>query len=212
MEKAAGFGVTLDSAAAGTMLDYLDRLLEANQSINLTSVRDPDKGVARHLLDSLAIGLHLREAPPPRRVIDLGTGGGFPGVPIAVAWPRAEVHLVDATRKKVDAVRAIVQGLAIDNVRCHWARAGQRDALSDEAPPRAGLVAARAVGPLDSLLRDSHAWLEPGGCLVAWKSEVSAVEREAAARTASALRMESLPDLEYELGARRRLVRFRHGP
>lgn len=207
IEKAAGFGVALDPATPDAMLAYLDRLLEINRSINLTAVRDPIQAVERHLADSLAFGLHVAEEGPPVRVADLGTGGGFPGIPIALAWPLIEVHLVDSTRKKIDAVRGIVESLGIRNVRCHWARGG---ADGDPRPfPPVEAVVARAVGPLDALLAHSHAMLAPGGSLVAWKSEMPAEERAAAKVAAARLRMESLPDLEYSLGASRRLVRFR---
>jgi 16S rRNA (guanine527-N7)-methyltransferase len=209
VESAAGFGVALAIPGADALLAYLDGLLEANRAVNLTAVRDPVEAVRRHLADSLAFGLHVRDAGLPRRLVDLGTGGGFPGIPIAVAWPGVEVHLLDATRKKVDAVRGLVEALGIQNVRCHWLRAGQPDPAASGALPRADVVAARAVGPLDGLLRDSHDLLAPRGTLVAWKSDVPAEERKAAGRAAAALRMESLPDLEYELGAPRRLVRFR---
>src|SRR5688500_4604378 len=100
-ERALGLGAHLDDAAAGRLLAYLDGMLAVNEFLNLTGVRDPAEAFERHLLDSLAFGLHAAKAGPPRRVVDVGTGGGFPGVPIAVAWQSAEVHLIDSTRKKV---------------------------------------------------------------------------------------------------------------
>jgi 16S rRNA (guanine527-N7)-methyltransferase len=208
-EGARAFAVTLDAAAADTMLSYLDRLLAANETINLTAVRDPAAAVERHLLDSLAFGLHVREHGPPGTLVDLGTGGGFPGVPIAIAWPRAEVHLLDSTRKKIEAVRRIVEDMSLTNVRLHWGRGGSAEGLGDAAPPPVEAVLARAVGPLEEILSAAHPLLAPGGVLVAWKGDVPASEKDAASRAAARLRMESLPDLVYQLGAPRRLVRWR---
>jgi len=209
LDGARAFGASLEAAAAETMLSYLDRLLAANETINLTAVRDPAAALERHLLDSLAFGLHVRDQGPPRRVLDLGTGGGFPGVPIAIAWPAAEVHLLDSTRKKVEAVRSIVDEMALPNLSFHWGRAGTAGDQGAASAPRVDVVTARAVGSLEELLDAAHPLLAPGGVLVAWKSDVPETERDAGSRAAARLRMESLPDLEYQLGARRRLVRFR---
>jgi 16S rRNA (guanine527-N7)-methyltransferase len=201
---AARFSVQLAAEAADAMLAYLDRVLEVNRTLNLTAIRDPNEGLARHLLDSLAFGLHVAAERPPQRVVDVGTGAGFPGVPIAIAWPSARVLLVDATRKKVHAVAAIVEGLGLPNVSVRWSRADELRGVGADA------VVARAVGPVDSLLRASARLLAPRGCLVAWKSDrVPGPERHAGATAAVSAGMESLPDLEYELGAPRRLVRFR---
>jgi 16S rRNA (guanine527-N7)-methyltransferase len=200
--------IDLDPVTAGTMLAYLDRVLEVNRTLNLTAVRDPGEAVHRHLADSLAFALHVAEAGVPGRVVDVGTGGGFPGVPIAIAWPGCEVLLLDATRKKVDAVASVASDLGIRNVRARWSRA---ETLTDVAP--ADAVTARAVGPLADLVRRTRRLLAPGGCVVAWKSDVvPGAEREEAMVAARRAGMESLPDLVYELGARRRLVRFRRPP
>lgn len=203
--RAASLGVDLSAAAAETMLRYLERMLVVNESLNLTGVRDPEVAVERHLLDSLAFGMHVAGAGAPRVLVDVGTGGGFPGVPIAIAWPSAEVHLLDATRKKIDAVRELVDGLEIDNVHGHWARA---ESLRDL--PRADAVTARAVGPLAELLQRTNHLVARGGFIVIWKSDdVPAAERSDAARLLPRLGLESLPDIEYELDRKRRLVRYR---
>src|SRR5207344_571994 len=156
---------------------------------------------------SHVFGLHVRDHGPPKTVLDLGTGGGFPGVPVAIAWPALEVHLLDSTRKKVEAVRRIVDEMSLPNLRFHWGRAGAAGDQGAALAPRVHVVIARAVGSLEELLEAAHPLLVPGGVLVAWKSDVPAVERDAASRVAARLRMESLPDLEYQLGASRRLVR-----
>jgi 16S rRNA (guanine527-N7)-methyltransferase len=207
--RASRLGVRIDAAAAGTMLAYLDRLLEKNEQINLTGVRDRTEAVERHLLDSLAFGLHLAGSRPPRRLVDLGSGGGFPGVPIAIAWPDCEVHVVDSTRKKVEAVEGLARDVGIMNLRFHWGRGEDLGRPGGPLSKAADAVVARAVGTLAEIVGAARGLLAEKGCLVAWKSNVPAPERAAGLRSAAAARMESLPDIEYELDRRRRLVRFR---
>ena len=99
--KAKALGVAIDEQAADELLDYLDAMLQINEHINLTAVRDPEAAVVLHALDSLAFGL---TGLTPHHVLDLGTGNGFPGVGVAVLHPRATVNLMDKTGKKVRAI------------------------------------------------------------------------------------------------------------
>jgi 16S rRNA (guanine527-N7)-methyltransferase len=203
--RARNLSVDLPEAAAGTLLRYLDHLLEINQSLNLTGIRDPVVAIERHLVDSLAFGLHVALTAPPRVVIDVGTGGGFPGVPIAAAWPDAHVHLLDATRKKIDAIRTMLDDTGIANADAHWGRAESIRGL-----PRADSVVARAVGPLADIVTRASPLVARGGHLVVWKShDLPDSERRDAERLLQRLGMESRPDLEYELDRRLRLVRYR---
>ena len=206
-------GWDLPPAAVRVLLGYLEGLQEANARLNLTGVADPAEGVVRHVLDSLAVGLHLAAQPlpsPAAVVLDLGTGGGFPGVPVAVALPLAHVHLVDSRGRKVRAVRELCRLATIRNVTLHHARGAD---LAREAPALIGscqLVLARAVAALPALVAESSALLAPGGCLVCWKSDsLPAQEREAGARAAQRAGLEGLADISYETDRTSRLVRYR---
>ena len=93
-------------------------MLDENTRINLTGVRDREDAIVRHLVDSLSVvSVWHRIAGPtaPRRVLDVGTGGGFPGAVLAVAWPRTEVLLIDGTGKKIRAVARCLEAAGIDN-------------------------------------------------------------------------------------------------
>jgi 16S rRNA (guanine527-N7)-methyltransferase len=202
--------LSLGSEAAATMLAYLDRILVENESINLTAITDPAEAVTRHLADSLAFGLHVRDAAPPKLVVDVGTGAGFPGVPIAIAWPETELHVIDGTRKKVQVVERVLDELRIPNVSVHWGRAEDLGRSGDLLAAQADAVTARAVGPLAEILARSGGLLAPGGCVISWKSaQLPDDERRDAADAARRLRMESLPDCEYQLDRKGRLVRYR---
>src|SRR5215510_726345 len=125
VEGARALGVALDGAQAARLDAYLDAVLDVNRTLNLTSVRDRGDAVVRHLLDSLSVvpAWHALAGPaPPRRVLDLGTGGGFPGAVLAVAWPESRALLIDGTGKKARAVADCLARAGIGNAEALQAR------------------------------------------------------------------------------------------
>jgi 16S rRNA (guanine527-N7)-methyltransferase len=212
IEKAAAFGLELDSGRAAAMIRYLDALLALNEEINLTAVRDPSTAHVRHVVDSLAFALHARgESEPPRRVLDFGSGGGFPGVPIAIAYPEATVALLDGTRKKVAAVEKLRVKAGVANVRPIWGRGEDLAKRRDRMLYRAcDAVVVRAVGPLLEILGRAGPFVAVGGALVCWKSPTTSSEERAAADSEAArIGFEALPDMPYVSDAPSNLVRYR---
>ncbi|HED66502.1 MAG TPA: hypothetical protein ENJ09_13230, partial [Planctomycetes bacterium] len=100
---AAEIGAEVPAEGAERLLAYLDAMLEENRNVNLTAVRDPEAAVVFHALDSVAIAC-VEFDRPPREVLDLGTGNGFPGVAVACLLPDAHVLLMDRTLKKLKAI------------------------------------------------------------------------------------------------------------
>jgi 16S rRNA (guanine527-N7)-methyltransferase len=94
---------------------YTELLLETNQTINLISRKDTDQVYIRHILHSLSIA-KINDFAPNQRVLDVGTGGGLPGIPLAIMNPDTEFYLVDSIGKKVRAVEAMVEELGLTNV------------------------------------------------------------------------------------------------
>lgn len=149
--------------AADRLARFVAALLDENTRLNLTASRTP-QALWRHVADSLAL---LQFVPPAGlgRVIDVGTGGGLPGVVIACAAPSARVMLVDATQKKVRAVERIVQQVGLANVELRW---GRVEDLGADVSMRASFntVCARAVADVATLVgyagplmaRDATAW------------------------------------------------------
>lgn len=140
-------------------LDQLERyaglLLECNQRINLISRKDEENFWQSHLLHSVSILMRIPIAQN-LRILDLGTGGGLPGIPLKILRPDLSFTLLDATKKKVDAVQAIVEVLELGQVDTHWGRA--EDAGKDPVFSfQYDLVVVRAVASLGDLIK----WAKP---------------------------------------------------
>jgi 16S rRNA (guanine527-N7)-methyltransferase len=175
-ELAVRYGLPADAPARFEAL--LD--LVAAEPSAITSVRDPAEGVDVHVADSL-VALELAEVRAARRIADLGSGGGFPGLALAVALPDARVWLVESVARKGAFLGRAVERLALRNVAVVVARA--------EAWPAGigahDLVTARALAPLPVLIEYAAPLLAIGGQLVAWKGRVDPAE-EADGRAAAA--------------------------
>ena len=162
---------------------YVRLLLEANARLNLTRVVAPASVARLHVLDALA-ALPLLDAVAPRSALDLGSGGGVPGLVLALARPGMDWTLVDSVHKKADALRGFVQELGLPNVAVVAERAEVlgRGALRETFD----VVAARACAALPVLAEYALPLVRVGGMLVAWKGPIGAAELTAGA-TASGL-------------------------
>ncbi len=156
-------GIGLDADRRERLLDYLALLRHWNRAYNLTAVRDPARMVARQLLDSLSV-LPLVAGP---RVLDLGTGAGLPGVPLAVARPDWEITLLDSNLKKTRFLRQVRLELGLENLEVVQARA---EAWRPAEPFRT--LTSRAFAPLPRMVAASRHLLAPGGHWVAMKGRV----------------------------------------
>lgn len=174
-------GIALDPAARAGLARYRILLEEANARLNLTRVEGPGDFLRKHALDALAF---LAVVPPEWReescaVLDVGTGGGLPGIPLLLACPAWQGVLLDATRKKVEAVSGFVGELGLaDRARAEWGRVEDPECLRGE---RFRLVVARAVKDLGPLVAWCAETIAPGGRLVVSKGPRGPEELERAA-------------------------------
>ena len=143
-------GVFMSDDMERRMLQFARLLREANTRLNLISRKDVDNLWESHILHSLAI-LFEEKLPHNCVVLDLGSGGGLPGVPLTIVRPDISMILLDATRKKVEAVQAMVTELSLNTVEVLWGRA--EDPLTvEKVSDRCDVVVARAVAPLKNLV------------------------------------------------------------
>jgi 16S rRNA (guanine527-N7)-methyltransferase len=173
---------TLPAGFADAAEQYVRLLLDANARLNLTRVVEPDTVARLHLLDSLAA---LPMLPPAGTVADLGSGGGVPGIVLALARPDLRWTLVDSVGKKADALRGFVAALGISNVEV----LAERVEVLGRGPARESfdLVTARACASLPVLAEYALPLLRVGGTLLAWKGRISSEELAAGAAASELL-------------------------
>ena len=175
--KLAAGAAELKTPLDDTQVDKLWRLgqmlRERNEHVNLTSIVSPEGILTLHMLDSLSIAPDLLDAAT---VLDVGTGGGFPGLPLAVACPQREFLLIDGTQKKIRFVNDAIEALGITNAKAVAERAEKLD------EPKFDAVIVRAVGTLADVLHNAGHLVAPAGRLIAMKGrhpadEVAAIPR-----------------------------------
>ncbi|HVH47590.1 MAG TPA: 16S rRNA (guanine(527)-N(7))-methyltransferase RsmG, partial [Labilithrix sp.] len=170
-ERHGRLGVVLDAAAVQKLGRFLALLLAMNEQVNLTAVTDPVEAWSRHVLDALSLVPHLADLPANARLLDVGSGGGVPGIPLAIARPDLRVTLLDATEKKVAFLRAAAAELGLANVE---AVCGRAETVDLGAPFE--VVTARAVAKISALLAWTAPFAKKGGQLLFIKGERAAVE------------------------------------
>lgn len=170
---------------AAPMLDrYETLLLEQNRHMNLTAITDPVQAARLHLLDSAALLTCADFAG--KRVLDVGTGAGFPGMVLKLVQPDMDLTLLDSLQKRMDWLRQIAPGLGLDDVTILHGRAeefGQDPAYRE----RFDIVTSRAVAELRVLCELCLPFVKPGGVFLAMKGQKAQEEKEQAARCVSIL-------------------------
>ncbi len=151
--------LTLSQAQIATLVRYVQLLDKWNKVYNLTSVRDPIDMISRHLLDSLAILPYVSGDS----LLDVGTGAGLPGIPLAIAQPELAVTLLDSNSKKTRFLQQAKAELALDNIRVVHARIEQAEL------PKYAMVTARAFAKIDEIIDLAGRHCDDAGSLLLMK-------------------------------------------
>lgn len=176
----------LDEAQKATLTRVLE-LLETERA-SVSSVTDPQRAWRVHVADSLT-GLEFEQLKTARRIADIGSGAGFPGLVLAVALPAARVDLIESVGRKCDFIQRAIDTVGITNARVINARS--EDLAKGEGREAYGVATARAVGRLSTLAELASPLLEDDGVLVAWKGKRDEEEEAQLDRAAGALAMRS---------------------
>lgn len=211
-------GLELPPAVRASLLNYLDQVLLANQTMNLTAITDPIEAVHKHLVDSLTALLLKdveKQAQAAPQWMDIGSGAGMPGIPLALAIPQAQVHLVESTAKKAHFLETTIAQLGLlRRVKVYNTRA-EILGLKSEAKPKSAKAAVsrgtdlslretqdcvffRGVSRMNALCELGAPLLKVGGLLVAFKGPKADEEMKEAQR--------ALKEFKFELSERRNFV------
>jgi 16S rRNA (guanine527-N7)-methyltransferase len=200
---ADALGTPITDAQADTLLAYLALLQRWNAVYNLTAIRDPQQMLVQHLLDSLSVlapldrhlgTLGMNKDNSPIRLLDVGSGGGLPGVVVAVLRPDIAVTCVDTVGKKATFIRQVAAELRLPNLQARHARVEE---LKD---PPFHVITARAFASLADLVRLTRPLLAPGACWMAMKGQHPQAEIDALPADVAVFHVEPLavPQLDAE--------------
>ncbi len=166
--------------AADRIISYLDMVLERNEHINLTAVKDREEALIKHVVDSLAV-IDLPEFQQADKIIDVGTGAGFPGALLAIAFPEKQFVLLDSTLKRLKVINEFSEALNITNISTIHARAEE----INRKPPHGSaydLCISRAVANLTTLSVWCLPFVRKGGFFISYKGENYEAELDPASK------------------------------
>jgi 16S rRNA (guanine527-N7)-methyltransferase len=173
----ADLGIEFDDGDMQQLGLYLDLLLETNKQFNLTGIKSPEEAWTKHILDSISLIPSLVKENV-EHVVDVGSGGGLPGIPLAITMPEVTFTLVETTQKKALFLSHTVETLGLENVTVISERAENLSTKDGGFREIADAVIARAVGPLNVLLELTIPFAKVDGVVLAIKGERAPIEVE----------------------------------
>ena len=175
-------------------LEHLDLVIEKNKTVNLTRIVDPVEAVALHILDSLLLLPYLNEAPEGS-FLDMGTGAGFPGIPLAIASGRSAV-MIDSVGKKVNAVNEFINELNLTNCKAVHNRL---EIAAKDFGNSFAAVTARALAPLPILVEYASPFLMKDGLFIVTKGNPNSDELSSGSKAAKICGLSLVDAHEYDL-------------
>ncbi|MGN1479104.1 MAG: 16S rRNA (guanine(527)-N(7))-methyltransferase RsmG [Acutalibacteraceae bacterium] len=196
ISQAASIGIEIDDEAADRFDKYAQMLVETNKTLNLTAITEPDEIVSKHFVDCLSV-FKFVDFPKGAKVIDVGTGAGFPGVVLLIARPDLNITLLDSTKKRLGFVESVVGELRLSAEILHM-RAEEAGKLP-EYRERYDIALARAVANMQTLSEYCLPFVKTGGVFAAMKGAKAAQELAAAQGAVKKLGGQILDSAEFTL-------------
>lgn len=196
ISQAAELGIEIDDEAADRFDKYAQMLVETNKTLNLTAITEPDEIVSKHFVDCLSV-FKFVDFPEGAKVIDVGTGAGFPGVVLLIARPDLNITLLDSTKKRLGFVESVVRELRLtaDIVHMRAEEAGKAGSYRE----RYDIALARAVANMQTLSEYCLPFVKTGGVFAAMKGAKAAQELAAAQGAVRKLGGEIIKSEEFTL-------------
>lgn len=175
----ADMGIEFEPGEVEKLGRYLGLMLEVNKTTNLTAIADPAEAWVKHIQDSLTLIALLADLPDGSGVVDVGSGGGCPGIPLAVCMPHLRFALLEATGKKAAFLESVVEQLELKNVTVLNGRAETFAAFKSPHREAYDAAVARAVGPLSVVAELTVPFVKVGGQALLIKGQKAEAELEA---------------------------------
>lgn len=208
ISSSAAYGITVTQSMAEQFQVYLELLTEWNQKMNLTALKEPEEIAEKHFLDSILI-LKFLKIPQGAKLIDVGTGAGFPGVPLKILRPDLRLTLMDGLNKRLIFLKELLRELSLQAELVHLR--AEEGGKKPEYREQFDVATARAVARLPVLCEYCLPFLKKGGVFAAMKGPEAQKELDSAEHAVRLLGCETVSSASYELpgGDGRSLVLIR---
>jgi 16S rRNA (guanine527-N7)-methyltransferase len=202
IKGAEELGVRLTSGQVSLFLEYLERIKFWNKRINLIGTQDEKGIVVSHFLDSITVVPFI---PENSKLLDIGSGAGFPGIPLKIVRPSLEITLLDSAHKRVFFMRDVIRGLKLKGIK---AVSGRAENVIDEVPrAHFDLVVSRAVGSIEKLIEIGIPYLGEGGRIVLMRGKKGLEEwDEAKDRTVRGIELLESKEFSLPFIGHRRII------
>ena len=165
-KRATQFGIGLTEEQQNQFYNYMELLLEWNKKMNLTAITEQKEILTKHFIDSLSIVQYINLND---RILDIGTGAGFPGIPLKIALPQNSFTLLDSLNKRINFLNVVIQELKLKNINAIHGRAEEFNKINGERESYE-IVVSRAVAKLNVLLEYMLPFVKIGGKCICMKS------------------------------------------
>lgn len=201
-KQAAAYGIALSEKQLAQFMNYYELLVEWNSFMNLTAITEFDEVIVKHFLDSITLGFAFGKTGIPftgkEKVIDIGTGAGFPGIPLKIVYPDMQITLLDSLNKRIKFLDAVIEKLGLCGIEAIHGRA-EDFSRPGQLREQYDLCVSRAVANLATLSEYCLPYVKEGGYFVPYKSEKTQDEVQDAGNALNILGGEITNQVEYNL-------------